>query len=411
MEDVLESLLFFDELSPRRRTDLRRHLEDNPDLADAFAAWKEAHRVVRRRFREDLPARRLLVLYALAESGRAEMLGADERDALEAARDDIETAVEAHPALDDILTAIEDEADDFEAVWAERGAEVDASATDPGAGVDGIDTTVGASPDAAGTDGREDRAPRSPDARGSTRFARRVAGGALLVMVAVLVWFVWPSSPQMVTVTAEDGEVKRVDLVDGSTVRLAGAAEMRYEESTGEAFDRQISLTYGRAFFDIQEQKRPQPFVVETPTATATVLGTQFGVTALSDSTDVVLASGKVEVGARERSDAVVLSPGQHSRVIRGEAPSAPQSVDVASALAWSGLFVFRATPVETIADRLRTFYDAPIAVDESLQDEPVTGTFDQDQPVEQILAALAATLGASVEGSEAEGYRLRADE
>ena len=80
--------------------------------------------------------------------------------------------------------------------------------------VAGIDTAVGAWPAAAGRDGGEDRAPRSRDAGGSTRFARRVAGGALLVMVAVLVWFVWPSSPQRVTVTAEDGEVKRVDQVD-----------------------------------------------------------------------------------------------------------------------------------------------------------------------------------------------------
>jgi len=284
--------------------------------------------------------------------------------------------------------------------------------TRPGEEVEGVDTTVGAAPSRDGR--REDREPRSPSARGTSRFARRIAAGALLVMAAVIVWFVWPSSPQMVTVTAAEGEIRRVNLVDGSTVRLAGAAEMQYEEVTGEAFDRQISLNYGRAFFDIQEQKRPQPFVVQTPTATATVLGTQFGVTATSDSTDVVLASGKVEVGAQAgdaETSSVVLNPGQHSRVRSGEGPSAPASVDVASALAWSGLFVFRATPVDVIADRLGAFYDVSIAVDDALRGEPVTGTFDQQQPPEQILNALASTLGASVEGSDADGYRLTASE
>jgi len=406
MEDVLESLLFFDELSPRRRTELRRHLEENPDLAEAFDAWKQAHRVVRQQFRDDLPARRLLVLYALDESGRSDLLDADERDALQSARPDIEAAVDAHPALGDILESIRDEADDFDAAWAEHGAAI-ADAPDPGDEVDDIDTTVGATPSRDGQ--REDRDPRSPGARGTSRFARRIAAGALLVMAAVVVWFVWPSSPQTVTVTAAEGEIKRIDLVDGSTVRLAGAAEMQYEEPRGESFERQIDLNYGRAFFAIQEQKRPQPFVVETPTATATVLGTQFGVTATSDSTDVVLASGKVEVGGQEAGEpsSVVLNPGQYSRVRRGETPSAPDSVDVASALAWSGLFVFRATPVDVIVDRLGTFYEVPIVVDDALRGEPVTGTFDQQQPPEQILDALASTLGASVQGSEEDGYRL----
>jgi ferric-dicitrate binding protein FerR (iron transport regulator) len=59
------------------------------------------------------------------------------------------------------------------------------------------------------------------------------------------------------------------------------------------------------------------------------------------------------------------------------------------------------------IVDRLGTFYEVPIVVDDALRGEPVTGTFDQQQPPEQILNALASTLGASVQGSKEEGYRL----
>ena len=406
MEDALQSLLFFDELSPKRREELRRQIEDDPDLADALSHWKEVHRQVRRRFRETLPDRRLLVLYALDQSGRGDLLDATEREALDAARPDLEAAIERHPSLQDVIATIQDELTDFEATWEEHGITV-ASEDAPAADVGTIDETVGATDDAQPR-ARQDRSPRTPE-RSTSRLARRVAAGALLVFAGMMAWFLWPGTTPTNTVTVADGTIQRINLVDGSTVRLVGAAEMVYTKSTGEAFNRRVTLNYGRAFFNIQEQKRPKPFIVETPTATATALGTQFGVAASADSTDVILASGKVEVDAREEAGegSVVLEPGQHSRVVRGAAPSAPQSVDVAAALEWSGLFVFRDTAVESIAERLRTFYGLSISVDESLQGEPVTGTFDQNQDPERILDAIASTLGARVEGSEEDGYRL----
>jgi ferric-dicitrate binding protein FerR (iron transport regulator) len=150
------------------------------------------------------------------------------------------------------------------------------------------------------------------------------------------------------------------------------------------------------------------PFVVETPTATATVLGTQFGVTARPDTTEVVLAAGSVRVDdvGDGPDDGVVLAPGERSWVASGAAPAAPEPVDLTGALEWTGLFVFRSLPLDTIADRLSRRYDVTITVDAALADEPVTGTFERDQPVEEVLGALTATLGATLETGD-DGYRI----
>jgi ferric-dicitrate binding protein FerR (iron transport regulator) len=199
-----------------------------------------------------------------------------------------------------------------------------------------------------------------------------------------------------------------VALNDGSTVRLVGPAAFTHPTQPSETASRHVTLERGQAFFDVQRQET-RAFVVETPTATATVLGTQFGMTTVADTTEVVLASGSVRVGAATASsrDAVVLKPGEKSWVATGEGPASPSPVDLTAALEWTGLFVFRSVPMETIAQRLGQRYDVQISVAPTLADEPITGTFERKQPVQQVLNALAATLGADVQQGEEGQYRL----
>jgi ferric-dicitrate binding protein FerR (iron transport regulator) len=214
--------------------------------------------------------------------------------------------------------------------------------------------------------------------------------------------------PDTTTITVADESVRTVVLNDGSTVRLVGPATLTHPTQPSETASRRVTLERGQAFFDVQPQAS-RSFVVETPTATATVLGTQFGVTTVADTTEVVLASGSVQVDAAEASGrgGVVLKPGQKSWVARGEGPASPSPVDLTAALEWTGLFVFRSVPMETIAQRLGQRYDVQISVAPALADEPITGTFERKQPVQQVLSALAATLGAEVREEEEGRYRF----
>ncbi|MFB6249994.1 MAG: FecR family protein [Salinibacter sp.] len=400
MEDLLDVLLFDPDPAPDRREELEKRLDDDPELAAAWTQWCRVRTRLREHLQERLSDRRLLVLYVLAEEGHTEALTAEEQAALAAARDDIERALNERPALEHVVERIREERADFEAAWA-------AHAEPLGASADGTPAADGAAESEPATR-RTDRAPRSPGSRDSStraRWTRRLALAALVAGVAVVALLFWPGGDSTTTVTVADGATRTVTLADGSTVRLAGAARLSYPASWPQDGARRVSLRKGRAFFDVPRRPDGASFVVETPTATATVLGTQFGVRAAADTTEVVLASGSVQV--RGTSDEpVVLKPGQKSWVARSEAPAPPTRTDLTEALDWTGLFVFRAVRLSSIADRLSRHYDVQITVADALADEPITGTFERQQPVRQVLDALAATLGAKVE-RDGDEYRL----
>jgi len=395
MEDSLDALLFGRDLSAEDRSAIRETLDDDPDLAAAWAHWCAVRRRLRDRLEEHVSDRRLLVLYVLEQEGAAEALTTHEKAALDGCRDDIARAVDTIPALEQVVDRIRDEQADFEEMWAAHMAD----------GADG-DEPVGQT---AG--GRADRAPRAPASQQRTparRWARRLVGVALVVGLAVAGVLLWPQGPSTTTVTVADGAVQVKTLGEGTTMRLVGPATATYPTADAQRPVREVRLDDGRAYFDVQPRSDAS-FVVETPTATATVLGTQFGVTTRADTTEVVLATGSVRVDAPDNAadGGVVLEPGQRSWVTAETAPASPESVDLTRALEWTGLFVVRSVPIEVIADRLGRRYNVQIAVDEALAGEPVTGTFEREQPVEEVLGALAATLGAEVQTGADGQYRL----
>jgi ferric-dicitrate binding protein FerR (iron transport regulator) len=393
MEDLFDTLLFTRDPSPEQREALRAKLDEEEGLARAWAHWTRARTHLRDRLQERISDRRLLVLYVLDQEGDTAALTDSERAALDAARDDLERAIEDSPALQQIVERIREERADFEEAWALHEAENSESEAR-----------------AAPSRDRTDRAPHAPDGRGRQRWTRRFALASLVVGLVVGALLLWPEGPSTTTVTVAEGERRTVELGDGSTVRLAGAATFTYPTAMNGDAPRRVTLDEGRAFFDVQHRQREASFVVQTPTATATVLGTKFGVTTTADTTEVLLASGSVRVGPADEATGgnVILEPGEASRVAAGGAPAAPTPADLTTALDWTGLFVFRAVPMQAIAQRLSEHYDVQVTVAPSLADETVTGTFEREQSASQVLDVLATTLGAEVR-RDGSTYRLTA--
>ncbi len=384
MKKLDEALLFPETLTPEERAAARQALAADAGLAEAAAQWRAVQAGVRHRLERHLPDRSLLVLYALDASGRADVLTDKERQVLDAARPALERALAAHPALADVAQCIRAEADAFEKEWeahfAAPSQEVPLRAPDRRA------VPVGR--------------------RVGMRRAWRVVAALTVVAFFTVVFLLVQRDAGLVTVETAAGETQVIELADGTTVRLLGGSTLSYPDpDEAPALARTVRLT-GRAFFTVVPN--PAPFTVETPTALTTVLGTRFGVAADVDVTEVVLASGSVAVAPKAAQDRlVVLEPGQMSRVAVGALASTPVAVDVAEALGWTGLFIFRATPLRVIAERLSAHYDTPVQVAPSLADEQITGEFSQDLPLEEILQTLAAGLAAEVEADPAGGFRI----
>ena len=384
-------LLFFDELSPAEQERARAKLQDDPAWAEALAAWQDVRAVVRSRLEADLPDRKLLVLYALDAEGQSHHLTAAEEEALEAARPQLEQALADHPALRHVVERIQDERAAFDAAWAEHAE---------GSTAEEVSTASRV---------RRDRAPQASAAHeAGTRWAFRLGLGTALVVLAVIALFMLPRGPEPVTVAvAEDETLRTVAFADGSTARLAAGTQLTYTPAGEDAtFNRTVALQDGRAFFDVAT--KPTTFVVETPAARTTVLGTRFGVETSTEETSVVLASGQVSVAARgDTTQRVTLAPGQTSRVRLAEAPTAPAAVNLNESLGWAGLFIFRSTPVSEAAQQLAQHYEVAITVDDALRDEAVTGTFEREQGISAILEVLSKTLNASVQTRADGTYRL----
>jgi ferric-dicitrate binding protein FerR (iron transport regulator) len=367
-EAMLDPFLFEDALAPEQRAALHGLLQADAALHQRYLRCKHFRAALHQRLQAC--DHHLLVLHALQTRGQAHLLTEQEQTTLAAEQAALEQTLCQHPALADVLHRIGQEADDFDACWRQGTARPWSTA---------------------------DRAVR-PAAR---RWAGRMGVGLAVAGVLALAWFGWWKTDPHIIRTAV-GEIRIVELTDGSTVRLLGDSQLAVQASG--AAQRQVHLD-GRAFFDIVPA--PQPFVVETPTARATAVGTRFSVQAHQQMTEAVLVEGRLTLASRQHPDqTVTLVPGQQGRMAATGTPSSPATVDLAAALDWTGLFIFQAHPLSDILTRLQTHYGVALACTPTLAPQAVTGTFERGQPLEEILTALAAALSAHLVEIEG-GYRL----
>ena len=385
MQDPLDAILFYDDLTPAQQDALRVAGKDDPALAETVAHWQQVRAAVRQSLNAHVPDRRLFVLYALDASGRSDVLSDEEHLELDAARPMLDEAVQVHPALADVAGQVEAACADFEACWTRHFSDAEQAAPQAGP---------------------ERKAGRHAPVRRMVRWSWRVAAAVALVGFVAVMTLMLQRDRSLTSLTVAEGQTQLVELADGSTVRLLGGSTLTYADpGKATAFNRRVTLT-GRAFFDIAPDQ--QGFTVETPTALTTVLGTSFGIQADDDAMEVVLATGSISVASKALQEGmVVLQPGQVSRVTRNALPSTPTPVDLSEALEWTGLFIFQATPLNEVAGRLSDHYSVAVTVAPALDAERVNGTFTNEQTLQQILTTLATTLDATVRGNDADGYTI----
>lgn len=373
----LDEILFHEDLPAERREEVEQLLREDPEARRIFARWRSLIRVVGDEIDEQLPDRRILILEAMRRAGSGDLLDSEEREELRAADGALGGVLEAHPGLRDALSDIESDVRIFDRVWSDVIRSRDAERT----------TLAAAERSAV-------HLHRRP-----SRWIWRIGAPTLIAAFVAILMLLGQRQTGLVAVTTGQDEVQLLTLGDGSTVRLLPNSQLDYHpDNTGASLKRYARLQ-GDAYFDIAPAR--EGFTVETPTAVVVVLGTSFGARASSEIAEVYLAEGSLSVASRAaRTRPVVLEPGQMTRVRRSELPGAPSQVDLTSALAWSGLIVFRETPVGDVAIKLSERFDLDILADPILAEETVTGVFEASQDPEAVLAAVAAALDVRIVGS-----------
>jgi len=215
----------------------------------------------------------------------------------------------------------------------------------------------------------------------------RAASAAMLVLAVALGWL---QGPQALLYLQADyltgkGEVRTVQLADGSQVELDSGSAIRLDYSGDK---RQVQLLAGSAVFDVApmagEEKRP--FIVQSAGGQTRALGTRFvvgresaqqaWVGVLQHSVAVSL-DAPAQRGASER----VLQEGQSVRYDPQSGVVALDGLDLQRATSWRrGVLVFDRQPLGLVVERLNRYRPGRVVLTNSaLAQRQVSGVFRLD--------------------------------
>lgn len=176
-------------------------------------------------------------------------------------------------------------------------------------------------------------------------------------------------------------------LSDGTQVWLNAESEIRYPiQFTG---DKRVVYLEGEAFFTVTPDKE-KPFIVVSPKASVSVLGTEFNLRAYADEGNVqtTLVTGSVIMQSEKYKQQIKLVPGEQGTLDIKTGNLRKQEVDTYLYSAWKdGRFVFRNTRLEDLFNILSRWYDLHVFyLNTEAKDIRFTGDINKTEDFKSIL-------------------------
>jgi transmembrane sensor len=268
--------------------------------------------------------------------------------------------------------------------------------------------------DRAQADAAESKVP-APQAQSETptirRDRRRQSLLALAAAVAASVVLGLLSYAQLQSYdrfSTAQGEVRRLNLRDGSTMTLNTASEARVSWSGAM---RRVQLLEGEALFDVAPDA-DRPFIVETRVASVRAVGTSFSVRRVdADRIEVMVREGIVEVDSHHAADSppTALRANMRATDIAGQQPRVEQldPDQVAQHLSWrEGMIAFDGDTLAEAAREFARYSPTPLLIeDEQVAQMRIVGLFASNDPAGFARAA-ALSLGLETQ-TDARGVRI----
>ena len=189
------------------------------------------------------------------------------------------------------------------------------------------------------------------------------------------------SLPEFYTsVMAENGQISKVELPDGSLVWLNSGSEITYSNFFA-SNNRNIKLV-GEAYFQVTKNE-DIPLVVNSGDLQVKVLGTQFNVAAYPDAShiDVVLEEGSVELLNREvESFSYILKPGERAIFDKYDRKLVLSNVNTSKFTSWKeGIINIYDQSLEELTKRLETRYNQEFEFDDDVKNFHYTFTIKNE--------------------------------
>jgi transmembrane sensor len=213
----------------------------------------------------------------------------------------------------------------------------------------------------------------------SRRAAWAVALAAGLGCLAVGLWWLLARTESQ-TYVSQIGELRTVQLADGSTVHLNARSRLEVRFTTEV---RDLQLLEGEALFNVAHDAA-RPFRVRADAAVIQALGTQFNIRKRPSGTVVSVLEGRVQVTEESARASQPLSAGEEVRIERSGRIEKRKLAEAATVTAWhQRRLVFKDEPLADIAAEFNRYNLKPQIRIEGTRARArhFAGTFDADAP------------------------------
>lgn len=215
----------------------------------------------------------------------------------------------------------------------------------------------------------------APRQRSAPRWMPVAAAAAVALVAIGMAWFLMIPSAETFEYASARGEVKELQLPDGSSLTLDGDSAVAGRFSTGA---RRVELRRGRALFAVTPDPS-RPFSVDAAGRRVVAVGTRFDVNLMVDGLTVTLLEGRVNVESLNSSmTPVTLMPGQQYVERHGKGEVRKPEGAGENAISWRKGFVnFDDQPLgEAVAVMNRYSPDQIVIRDANIASLRVSGQF-----------------------------------
>lgn len=222
------------------------------------------------------------------------------------------------------------------------------------------------------------------------QFYRVAAIFFFVVGLGSMAWF-FTHQPQTIpetftSVIAENGQISKVQLPDGSLVWLNAGSKMTYNNFFS-AENRKVNLT-GEAYFDVTKNEK-LPLVVDCNGLQVKVLGTRFNVNAYDAGTtaEVVLEEGAVElINSATNANFYRLKPGERIKVNLQNGEYSAGMVNTIRYTSWrEGIVNIYDLSIEDLVKKLEKRYNQQFELTPDVKELRYTFTIE-NEPLEDVL-------------------------
>lgn len=228
------------------------------------------------------------------------------------------------------------------------------------------------------------------ESRKIQQYLRIAAIFFFVVSLGISGWFIsqksWQANEVFTRVVAENGQISKVELPDGTEVWLNSGSEISYG-SRFSTQNRNIVLQ-GEAYFQAAKNEA-LPLVVSAGELQVKVLGTKFNVNAYanSGSVDVVLEEGSVELlNSKVASFNFILKPGELAKFDISSRQLVVSQINPERVTSWKDgiLNIYDQTMVEVVK-RLETRYNQKFELTDEIKNFRYTFTIT-NEPLDEII-------------------------